>query len=323
MAVVLGLTALCLLGVIGVGYVFSDAYGLPTVAAVGILLLAVCRYTGLVSWMILKFYSIFVACGLETWLWSDMYDLLLRFYPSPDWKMLNHGFAGLNETGYTIELSGAEEFERYSYQLYHHIGTGLQEFRHFRNLDVMEVGCGRGGGLAFLYRYMSPTSALGVDIVPRSIAFCKQRYRDLSELKFIVGDAGNLPVASQSRDLIIDICSSHCYSDFNRYLAEVVRVLRPEGRFFIADFRPRTELLAWENALKASGLTLEKKEDITEEVEKALKFDSLRREKLIRTSVVTTLQGVLSELAGVRNSTFYKRIERRDIRYMAFKLFKP
>jgi hypothetical protein len=81
--------------------------------------------------------------------------------------------------------------------------------------------------------------------------------------------------------------------------------------------------LAWENALKASGLTLEKKEDITEEVEKALKFDSLRREKLIRTSVVTTLQGVLSELAGVRNSTFYKRIERRDIRYMAFKLFKP
>jgi len=321
MAVVVGLAVLCVLGVLGVGYMLMDV-GLPTLVAGGILLVAVGRYTGLASWLLLWMYGLVAACGLETWLWKDVYDLLLLLYPSPDWKMLNHGYAGSSETGYTIELSPTEEFERYSYQLYHHIGTGFHEFRHFKNLDVMEVGCGRGGGLAFLCKYMPPASALGVDIVPRAISFCKRLYKD-PNLQFIVGNAESLPVASKSKDLIIDIASSHCYGNFARYLAEVYRVLRQNGRFFIADFRPRGEIASWENELKASGLEIEGMENISEEVEKALKFDSLRREKLIRTAVGSTLSGVLRELAGIRSSAFYKRLERRDIHYIAFKLIKP
>lgn len=321
MAVVVGLAALCVLGVMAVGYMLIDV-GLPTLAAAGILLVAVGKYTGLVSWLLLWLYSLFAVCGLETYLWKDIYDLLLLFYPSSDWKMLNHGYAGPSETGYTIELSATEEFERYSYQLYHYIGTGFHDFRHFKNLDVMEVGCGRGGGLAFLCKYMPPASALGVDILPRAISFCKKLYKD-PNLQFVAGNAENLPVASKSKDLIIDIASSHCYGNFERYLAEVYRVLRQNGRFFIADFRPRGKVLAWENALKASGLEIEGREDISEHVEKALKFDSLRREKLIRTAAGPALGKMLRELAGVRSSAFYKRLESRDIQYIAFKLIKP
>lgn len=321
MVLLLTLLVLCPTLPLLCGLVLLDVT-LPTFAALVILLLLLCKCTDLVSYLSLSMYRLLVRWGLETYVWQEVYDLLLRLYPSPEWKMLNHGYAGLTESGYTIELAPSEEFERYSYQLYHHVGTGMLELKHFRHLDVLEVGCGRGGGLSFLHKYMFPASALGVDILPRAVSFCAQRYASSPGLSFLVGASNRLPVASESKDIVIDICNSHCYTDFPSYIAEVYRVLRPNGRFFIADFRPEKEVRRWEESMSSSGLMLEKKEDISEEVYTALKFDSLRRSKLIRTAAGPAFRRVLEELACVQNSRFYTRLERREIRYLAFKFTK-
>ena len=56
------------------------------------------------------------------------------------------------------------------------------------------------------------------------------------------GDAQNLPFPDESFDAVINVEASHIYPNFERFLGEVARVLRPGGHFLYADFRNRDGL---------------------------------------------------------------------------------
>jgi len=43
-----------------------------------------------------------------------------------------------------------------------------------RDTRVLDLGCGRGGGLTFLCERFDAKQALGVDISPRQIAFAEE-----------------------------------------------------------------------------------------------------------------------------------------------------
>ena len=68
------------------------------------------------------------------------------------------------------------------------------------------------------------------------------------------GDAESLPFADESFDAVINVEASHAYPRLSRFLAEVVRVLRPGGHFLYADFRGRGEFPGWEAALADTGM---------------------------------------------------------------------
>ena len=68
------------------------------------------------------------------------------------------------------------------------------------------------------------------------------------------GDAESLPFADESFDAVINVEASHAYPRLSRFLAEVVRVLRPGGHFLYADFRGRSEFPGWEAALADTQL---------------------------------------------------------------------
>jgi SAM-dependent methyltransferase len=74
---------------------------------------------------------------------------------------------------------------------------------------------------------------VGVDVSSQAVAFCRQRH-DVPGLLFEVGDAGHLAFGPASFDAVPNIESSHCYGDSAAFLAEVRRVLRPDGYFLYA-----------------------------------------------------------------------------------------
>jgi cyclopropane fatty-acyl-phospholipid synthase-like methyltransferase len=47
---------------------------------------------------------------------------------------------------------------------------------------VLDIGCGRGGGIAFLAKYYKPELAIGVDNSIHQIKFCKSRHEDTDHL---------------------------------------------------------------------------------------------------------------------------------------------
>jgi ubiquinone/menaquinone biosynthesis C-methylase UbiE len=71
---------------------------------------------------------------------------------------------------------------------------------------------------------------------------------------FVHGDAENLPFPDESFDAVVTGDASHIYPHFERFLAEVTRVLRRGGHFLYADFRNRDGFPAWETALAESGM---------------------------------------------------------------------
>ena len=58
--------------------------------------------------------------------------------------------------------------------------------------ELLEVGCGRGGGAAYVARALDPRRVVAVDLSPRAVALCRRRFAH-PRLSFEVGDAERLP----------------------------------------------------------------------------------------------------------------------------------
>lgn len=61
---------------------------------------------------------------------------------------------------------------------------GVRSQEKLNDMKILDVGCGRGGGLAFLSRYYSPSEAVGLDFSHQSIKFCNERFSEEENLTF-------------------------------------------------------------------------------------------------------------------------------------------
>lgn len=215
------------------------------------------------------------------YLWRKFYNGLAWMFPQAEWKCMNYGYAATTESGHIIRLDAADETERFSYQLYHIVATGFKHKTSLANLDVLEVGSGRGGGLIYILRYLNPASVTGVDYSQTQVDFCRRNY-NYEGLRFIAGDAENLPIEDAKMDVVINVESSHCYGNMHKFVSEVDRVLKPEGMLLFTDFRSTSEVPDLEKALTSATLVIEEKKDITDHVLRALSLDSKRRLNLIQ-----------------------------------------
>ncbi|MCG1018693.1 MULTISPECIES: class I SAM-dependent methyltransferase [Burkholderiaceae] len=159
---------------------------------------------------------------------SQWYDMMTRMFPDDRLTFLNYGYLDDRSNFDWIKEEDLEQ--KCSANL---IRTILGD-ADLRGKKVLEVGSGRGGNCSYLARYAGAASVTGLDFCPAHIEFCNQVHR-LDGLSFIGGDATNLPFADEEFDVVVNIESSHCYPDMNRFGEEVRRVLKKEGLFFYAD----------------------------------------------------------------------------------------
>ncbi|AFZ47070.1 Methyltransferase type 11 [Cyanobacterium stanieri PCC 7202] len=244
-------------------------------------------------------------------LWRLWYDFLAKSYQKKDWEFMNYGFADINNQLKPLNLSAEESQNKYFIQLYQKVSS----ITDLKNKKVLEIGSGRGGGSFFIAKYLSPQEIIGIDISQENIALSKQLYQ-LPNLSYQTGDSENLPFADNFFDIILNVESSHCYGSMDKFLAEVHRVLKPNGLFSWADLRPINDLKKLEASLSKSDLILLKKENITTNVIKALELiDELKRDK-INKNVPTILRHTFSEFAGVKNSKIYNGFAEGNLVYL-------
>jgi SAM-dependent methyltransferase len=130
---------------------------------------------------------------------------------------------------------------------------------------VAEIGCGRGGNLWLMHRYLGATRVVGVDLTMASVRFARQDSRADHAL-FVNGDAESLPLATDSVDVVLSLETSCTYPDIERFYREVARVLRPGGTFLYADLMPTTVVTMIERVLARLGLERTVHRDISENV---------------------------------------------------------
>lgn len=232
------------------------------------------------------------------WAWKRWYQHLAG-YAVADWSFMNYGFESLQEDQ-QLKLEPADEDDRYCIQLYHHVASAID----LPELDVLEVGSGRGGGASYVTRYLHPKTMTGVDFSAKAVAFCQQQHH-VDGLSFVQGDAEALPFQDSSFDAVLNVESSHCYGSMPAFLQQVVRVLRPDGHFLLTDFRTVADIAVLEEQLLQSGLTMVSETTITPNVLQALKVDSERKQELIGRNIRGWLSRTFQQFAGVKGSKVY------------------
>ena len=97
----------------------------------------------------------------------------------------------------------------------------------------LDVGCGTGAAV----RAAAATArrAVGVDISTGMIERARELAADLDNVEFIVGDSEQLPFPDDTFSAVMCSSSFHHYPDPAQALAEMARVLAPDGRVVIAE----------------------------------------------------------------------------------------
>jgi len=227
---------------------------------------------------------------------------------------MNYGFSNKEQD---VSMDDKDEANRYSIQLYHHLASAAE----IRNKDIVEIGCGRGGGLSYVTERFSPATAKGIDLNKRAISFCNKHY-SVDELSFLQGDAQNLDLESNSCDVVVNVESSHRYPDMKAFLGEVSRVLRPDGHFLYTDFRYDYEIEEMKKELESSGLTVLEENFITKDVVTALDLDDARRRNLVKKLTPKFLHKTALNFAGAKGSETYNQFASEKYVYYSYVLKK-
>ncbi len=229
-----------------------------------------------------------------------------------DLLFMNYGY---HDKDQDISMDEKNHTDRFSIQLYHHLATSAE----LKNKDIVEIGCGRGGGLSYIAENFSPATAKGVDLDRQAVEFCNTHY-NMVGLGFTQGDAQNLNLENNSCDVVINVESSHRYPNMPAFLGEVKRILRPDGYFLFTDFRHDYAFEDMKNDLDKCGMSIKKGKFINQEVVAALDLDDDRRRDLINKLTPRVLHKTAQNFAGTIGSPTYKQILSRKYLYFSYVL---
>jgi SAM-dependent methyltransferase len=246
--------------------------------------------------------------NFREWLFRTWYWYVNRVDKNAEILFMNYGYSGYDPR---IDLLPEEEPNRFSIQLYHLLAASVD----IRDKKIVEIGCGRGGGLSYITKKFSPEQALGIDLDKIAVGFNKKFYK-LNNMTFMQGDAQNLPLIDNSFDVLINVESSHRYPEMKLFLNEVYRILRPGGYFLLTDFRYDHEMPEFKKLMESSGMKILKEELITHSVVEALNNDDARKRKLVKKLVPGILHDIALNFAGTIGSETYNNF--KDRKYIYF-----
>ena len=177
---------------------------------------------------------------LKSYLGVGALDRLHRFiydgaYGLPQWREMstfNYGYAPC-----AASVTELWPTEPHQIQLYAEVAKAAQAVRgRTEPPRLLEVCCGRGGGLAYLHATLSPEVTIGID---RSLVAVRHGRNRNAEIAHLQGHALQLPLPNASVDLAVNV---EGLVDVPRlpFLAEICRVLTVNGVFAVADTLPHS-----------------------------------------------------------------------------------
>jgi ubiquinone/menaquinone biosynthesis C-methylase UbiE len=101
---------------------------------------------------------------------------------------------------------------------------------------VLDLGCGTGKLLKRLGKLYPQLTGIGLDLSPEMIAQAKAKNIYSDRLNFTLGNAEEQPFDDNTFDAVFNTISFLHYPNPEKVLAEVQRVLKSGGKFYLADY---------------------------------------------------------------------------------------
>lgn len=104
-------------------------------------------------------------------------------------------------------------------------------------MHVLEVGCGRGVGTELLLKQLGAASIHAIDLDESMLKHARKRLAkyDSTQLKLEVGDVTAIDAPNHSYDAVVNFAAIHHVPNWQAAVAEIARVLKPDGRFFFQE----------------------------------------------------------------------------------------
>lgn len=105
---------------------------------------------------------------------------------------------------------------------------------------VLDVGCGTGEFESLILRDNPKQQITGIDISEQMLLVARQKFRAnpnvYPNVSFQIAGVSNLPFTNHSFDVVVSASAFHFFDDPVAALAEIKRVLKPDGKVFILDW---------------------------------------------------------------------------------------
>jgi SAM-dependent methyltransferase len=230
-------------------------------------------------------------------------------YGLPQWQEIstfNYGYAPCNDS-----VAEVWPNEPHQIQLYAEVAKAVQAAaRAPGRARLLEVCCGRGGGLAYLHATLSPRATIGID---RSLTALRHRQNGNAAIAHLQGHALQLPFPEASIDLAVNV---EALVDLPKlpFLAEICRVLTANGTFAVTDTMPHGPEACHLGLIdlgRKSGLEVVSFRDITANVCEACRIDDQRRSELVN-RLPRYLRPIAREWVSLPGTTRFGQFERKE-----------
>jgi len=257
--------------------------------------------------------------GMRKPLWRFFHRIIHSRDRKHQIRFMNYGYVDEELSKNPINLEEEDAVERFSVNMYH---QNVQEV-DLAGRDVLEVGCGRGGGASYISRYMKPKTYIGLDLNQKVVKACNKTF-DTPGLSFVQGCADDLPFDDEKFDAVVNVESSRCYPDVLGFLHEVYRVLKPGGHLLFSDMRYKEDFPTLQKQFDEAGFKKLVEKDILPNVVASLEKDNERKQEWIREKAgAKFLYKTYEEFAGTVGSQRYQLFKDGRMGYTHFVLQKP
>lgn len=234
-------------------------------------------------------------------------------------RVNNYGYAPVDD-----EITTYEPELQYGIQLYKEVVKNHRGYMISDKSSVVEVGCGKGAGAEYLLRKFNPREYSGLDYSKNAINYCLTTYAYPNHVKFIFGDAHELPFQTESADVVLNVESSHIYKDVDKFFKEVHRILKHKGYFLFADYRyvknvPIDEL---EMKIAECGFVVIDRRIITKQIHHACILASELRRNVISKASPWFLKRYFSHYAAIKGTKKLQHFGNGEIEYFIYHLEK-
>lgn len=103
---------------------------------------------------------------------------------------------------------------------------------------VLDIGCGSGAAVRAIAKNLRTGHVIGIDPTPKMLEIATEltvKEQSSQRVTFLLAGAEKIPIGNESCDLVLAVNTLHHWVNVNDGLKEVLRILKPSGRFVAID----------------------------------------------------------------------------------------